>query len=170
MQSVPAVLSAISSGRAAAGALSAPTTSKARDAGLNMLVDIAKANIPGLPLAYGFTEQFIKQNPNTILAFLKSMAEAVARTKSDPAVAKRAIGKFTQTDDVRVIDDTYDFYAPYFVTHLALRPEQLSTWFGYLDDKEYPTAAKANPRDFYDNSFVEALEKAGFFQKLGQSK
>ena len=63
MQSVPAVLTAISSGRAVAGALSAPTTSKARDAGLNMLVDIAKANIPGLPLAYGFTEQFIKQNP-----------------------------------------------------------------------------------------------------------
>ncbi|MGZ8484583.1 MAG: hypothetical protein ACXW6R_11650, partial [Candidatus Binatia bacterium] len=96
--------------------------------------------------------------------------EGVARTKSDPAAAKRAIGKFTQTEDAKVIDDTYDFYAPYFVTHLALRPEQLSTWFGYLDEKEYPAAAKANPRDFYDNSFVEALEKAGFFQKLGSSK
>jgi NitT/TauT family transport system substrate-binding protein len=170
MQSVPAVLTAISSGKAAAGALSAPTTLKAKDAGLNMLIDIAKANIPGLPLAYGFTEQFIKQNPNTITAFLKSIAEAVARTKNDPVAAKRAIGKFTQTDDAKVIDDTYDFYAPYFVTHLALRPEQLSTWFGYLDEKEYPAAAKANPKDFYDNSFVEALEKAGFFQKLGQLK
>jgi len=170
MQSVPAVLTAISSGRAAAGAMSAPTTLKAKDAGLNMLVDIAKANIPGLPLAYGFTEQFIKQNPNTISAFLKGIAEAVARTKSDPAMAKRAIGKFTQTDDGKVIDDTYDFYAPYFVTHLALRPEQLTTWFGYLDEKEYPAAAKANPKDFYDNSFVDALEKAGFFQKLGAAK
>ena len=170
MQSVPAVLTAISSGKAAAGALSAPTTLKAKEAGLNMLVDIAKANIPGLPLAYGFTEAYIKQNPNTISAFLKGIAEAVARTKSDPAMAKRAIGKFTQTDDAKVIDDTYDFYAPYFVAHLALRPEQLSTWFGYLDEKEYPAAAKANPRDFYDNSFVDALEKAGFFQKLGQPK
>lgn len=170
MQSVPAVLTAISSGKAAGGALSAPTTLKAKDAGLNMLVDIAKANIPGLPLAYGFTEQFIKQNPNTISAFLKGIAEGVARTKNDPAAAKRAIGKFTQTEDGKTIDDTYDFYAPYFVTHLALRPEQLTTWFSYLDEKEYPAAAKANPRDFYDNSFVEALEKAGFFQKLVVSK
>ncbi len=170
MQSVPAVLTAISSGKAAGGALSAPTTLKARDAGLNMLVDIAKANIPGLPLAYGFTETFIKQNPNTISAFLKGIAEGVARTKNDPAAAKRAIGKFTQTEDLKTIDDTYDFYAPYFVTHLALRPEQLTTWFSYLDEKEYPAAAKANPRDFYDNSFVEALEKAGFFQKLGAVK
>ena len=170
MQSVPAILTAISTGKAAAGALSAPTTLKAKDAGLNMLVDIARANVAGLPLAYGFTEKFIKENPNTISAFLKGVAEGVARTKNDPATAKQAIGKFTKTEDGKVIDDTYDFYAPYWVTNLALRPEQLQTWFGYLDDKEYPQAAKANPKDFYDNSFVEALEKAGFFQKLGQAK
>lgn len=170
MQSVPAVLTAISSGKAAAGAMSAPTTLKAKDAGLNMLVDIAKLNVPGLPLAYGFTEKFIKENPNTVSAFLKGVAEGVARTKSDPAAAKRAIGKFTKTDDSKVLDDTYDFYAPYFVTDLAIRREQLQTWFSYLDDKEYPQAAKANPSDFYDNSFVAALEKSGFFQKLGVSK
>lgn len=167
MQSVPAVLTAIVSGKAAGGALSAPTTARAKEAGLNMLVDIAKLNIPGLPLAYGFTEPFIKQNPNTVSAFLKAIAEAVARTKNDVAAAKRAIGKFTQTEDAKIVDDTYDFYAPYFVSHLALRPEQLTTWFSYLDEKEYPAAAKANPRDFYDNSFVDALEKTGFFQKLG---
>jgi hypothetical protein len=69
-----------------------------------------------------------------------------------------------------VIDDTYDFYAPYWVTNLALKPEQLTTWFSYLDEKEYPAASKANPRDFYDNSFVEALEKSGFFQKLTAAK
>ncbi len=170
MQSVPAVLTAISSGKAAAGAMSAPTTLRAKDAGLNMLVDIAKLNVPGLPLAYGFTEKFIKENPNTVSAFLKGVAEGVARTKSDPAAAKRAIGKFTKTDDNKVLDDTYDFYAPYFVTDLALRREQLQTWFSYLDEKEYPQAAKANPSDFYDNSFVTALEKSGFFQKLGVSK
>jgi len=170
MQSVPAVLTAISSGKAAAGALSAPTTLKAKDAGLNMLVDIAKLNVPGLQLAYGFTDQFIKQNPNTVSAFLKGIAEGVARTKSDPAAAKRAIAKFTKTEDGKIVDDTYDFYAPYFVTDLALKAEQLQTWFSYLDEKEYPQAAKARPSDFYDNSFVAALEKSGFFQKLGPAR
>ena len=111
-----------------------------------MLVDIAKANIPGLPLAYGFSEKFIKENPNTIFAILKSVAEGVARTRSDPATAKRAIAKYTQTDDTKIVDDTYDFYAPYFVTDLALKPEQLKTWFSYLDEKEYPQAARRTPR------------------------
>jgi NitT/TauT family transport system substrate-binding protein len=170
VQSVPAILTALSTGRVAAGALSAPTTLKAKDAGLNMLVDIAKANVPGLPLAYGFTEKFIKENPNTVLAFLKGVAEGVVRTKSDPAAAKRAIAKFTKTEEGKIVDDTYDFYAPYFVTNLALKPEQLQNWFSYLDEKEYPQAAKASPGDFYDNSFVVALEKAGFFQQLGASR
>ena len=171
VQSVPAILTAISTGRVAAGALSAPTTLKAKGAGLNMLVDIAKLNVPGLPLAYGFTEKFIKDNPNTVSAFLKGVAEGVARTKSDPAAAKRAIAKFTKTEDVnKVVDDTYDFYAPYFVTELALKPEQLQTWFSYLDDKEYPQAAKARATDFYDNSFVATLEKQGFFKTIGAAR
>lgn len=170
VQSVPAILTAITSGRASGGALSAPTTGRAKEAGLNMLVDIAKANVPGLPLAYGFTEPFIKQNPSTIYAFLKGMAEGVARTKRDPATAKKAIGKFTQTEDAKIIDDTYDFYAPYWVSDLALRPEQLTNWLNYLDDKEYPQAAKAIPRDFYDNSFVEALERSGFFKIIAAAK
>ena len=38
-------------------------------------------------------------------------------------------GKFTQTDDLKVIDETYDFYAPYWVTSLALRPEQFQKAF-----------------------------------------
>jgi hypothetical protein len=69
----------------------------------------------------------------------------VARAKSDPAAAKRAIGKFTQTDDPKVIDE-YDFYAPYWVTNLALRPEQFQTWFSYLDEKEYPLPKEQNPK------------------------
>jgi NitT/TauT family transport system substrate-binding protein len=170
VQSVPAILTAISSGRVAAGALSAPTTLKAKDAGLKMLVDIAKANVPGLPLAYGFTGKFLKDHPNTVSAFLKGAAEGVALAKSDPGAAKRAIARFTKTEDGKTVDDTYDFYAPYFVTNLALKPEQLQNWFSYLDEKDYPQAAKANPADFYDNSFVAALEKSGFFRKLAAAR
>ena len=159
-------MTAISTGRVAGGSLSAPTTLKARDAGLNMLIDIAKLNVAGLPLAYGFTERFLKENPLTVSAFLKGAAEGVARTKNDPTFAKRAIARFTKIDDGKMIDDTYDFYAPYFVGELAVKPEQLQTWFSYLDEKEYPQAAKARPGDFYDNSFVAALEKQGFFKTI----
>jgi len=56
------------------------------------------------------------------------------------------------------------------VAELALRPEQLTNWLNYLDDREYPQAVKALPKDFYDNSFVEALEKSGFFRRVNAAK
>jgi hypothetical protein len=46
-----------------------------------MLDDIAKANVPGLLLAYGVTDNYLKENPNTIYAFMKDIAEGVARTR-----------------------------------------------------------------------------------------
>ena len=107
-----------------------------------------------------------KKIPTRSSAFLKGVAEGVARTRNDPADGQardREISPRPKT--AKIVDDTYDFYAPYFVTHLALKPEQLTTWFGYLDEKEYPQVGKASAKDFYDNSFVEALEKSGFLSK-----
>src|ERR1700675_2768313 len=58
VQTVPAILSSIIGGKTAAGTLSAPNTIKAKEAGLNLLVDIGKLNIPGLQVAYGTTEKY----------------------------------------------------------------------------------------------------------------
>lgn len=166
-QTVSAILNLVLTGQAAAGTLSAPTTLKARDAGLNLLADIGKMNIPGPHAAYGATEKYINDNPNTVYAFLKAIAEGVVLTRNDPATAKRAIAKYTKIDDPEMINETYEAFAPYWAKSLAVRAEVVQAWFGYLDEKEYPQARNANPREFYDNSFIDNLEKSGFFQKIG---
>ncbi len=154
VQSVPAILTAILTGKAAAGTLSAPTTLKAREADLNLLVDIGKLNIPGLHLAYGATKRFLKDNPNTVYAFLQAIAEGVAISRNDAAAAKRAIVKYAKIEDPKTIDETYDAFASHWATSLAVRPEPIQVWFSYLDEKEFPQAKNADPRAFYDNSFV----------------
>jgi len=40
----------------------------------------------------------------------------------------------------------------------------------YLSEKEFPQVKIANPRDFFDNSFVENLERSGFFASIGIDK
>ena len=74
-QGTPAILSGIVTGKTSAGTLSAPATLEAQKAGLTLLADIAELNIPGLQGAYGATEKFLSNNPNTIYAFAKAMAE-----------------------------------------------------------------------------------------------
>jgi NitT/TauT family transport system substrate-binding protein len=167
VQTVPAILSAVLGGRTAAGTLSAPNTLKAKESGLNLLVDVGKLNIPAFQVAYGTTEKYLKNNPNTVYAFLKAMAEGVALSKKDPAVAKKAISKYAKIEDPPTLEGTYEAFAPYWAMSLAVRPEAVRAQFDYLDDKEFPSAKNADPKDFYDNAFVEALGKSGFLKSMG---
>jgi NitT/TauT family transport system substrate-binding protein len=167
VQTIPAILTAVMSGRTAAGTLSAPNTLKARDAGLNLLLDIAQANVPGLHLAYGTTERIIKANPNSLYAFLKAVAEATVLSRQNPAVAKKAIGKYTDSDDSKMIDGTYEQFAPYWDASLAVHSEPIQGQLSYLDEKEFPRAKDARPSDFIENSFAENLKSSGFLQALG---
>jgi NitT/TauT family transport system substrate-binding protein len=167
LQSVPAILSSILGGKTAAGTLSAPNTLKAKESGLNLLVDVGRLNIPAFQVVYGTTEKYLKNNPNTVFAFLKAMAEGVAMSKNEPAVAKKAIGKYAKINDAPTIDGTYDAFAPYWAMSLAVRPEAIKAQFEYIDEKEFPNVKNADPKDFYDNSFVDALTKSGFLKNLG---
>lgn len=170
VQTVPAILSSILGGKTAAGTLSAPNTLKAKELGLNLLVDIGKLNIPGLQVTYGTTEKYLKANPNTVYAFLKAMAEAVVLSRKQPEVAKKAIAKYVKIEDAPTIDGTYDAFAPYWEMSLNVRAEVIQAQFGYMDEKEFPQAKNSDPKEFFDNSFVDALEKSGFFKSAGLVK
>lgn len=167
VQSVPAILSSVLSGKTSAGTLSAPNTLKAKEAGLNLLVDIGKLNIPAFQVAYGTTEKYLKNNPNTVYAFLKAIAEGVVTSRKDPAIAKKAISKYGKIDDPATVDGTYEAFAPYWAMSLAVRLEAIRAQFEYLDEKEFPSAKNADPKDFFDNSFVDSLAKSGFLNNLG---
>ena len=167
---VPAILTAILTGTVSAGTISAPLNLQAKEAGMNFLLDIGELNISGLQGAYGTTERFLRSHPNTLYAFSKAMAEGVVLAKKDSAAAKRAIAKFIKVDDPKIIDASYDAYGPYLEMSLSVRDTVIRAELDYLDEKEFPKLKNANPREFFDNSFVEALEKSGFFASIGFGK
>ena len=170
LQTIPAILTAVINGNTAAGTLSAPNTLKARDAGLSLLIDIAQANVPGFHLAYGTTEKTIRAYPNALYAFLQAVAEATVLARQSPAVAKKAIAKYTDSDDAKIIDGTYEQFSPYWDAALAVRSEPIQGQLSYLDEKEFPRAKDARPAEFIDNSFADYLKISGFLQGLGLTK
>jgi NitT/TauT family transport system substrate-binding protein len=109
----------------------------------------------------------LKNNPNTVYAFLKAIAEGVVTSRKDPAIAKKAISKYGKIDDPATVDGTYEAFAPYWAMSLAVRLEAIRAQFEYLDEKEFPSAKNADPKDFFDNSFVDSLTKSGFLKNLG---
>jgi ABC-type nitrate/sulfonate/bicarbonate transport system substrate-binding protein len=166
VQTIPAILTSIVGGKTTAGTLSAPNTLKARDGGLNLLLDIGQTDVPGFHLAWGTTEKTIKASPNSLYAFLKALAEATLLAKQSPAVAKRVIGKFTDTDDAKIVEGTYEQFSPYWDAALAVRSAPIQGQLMYLDEKDFPRLKDARPADFFDNSFADYLKASGFLQGL----
>jgi len=142
---------------------------KAQEAGLKLLADIGKLNIPGLQVTYGTTEKYLKEYPNTVLAFLKAVAEGVVLSKKDPALAKKTIMKYGKIDDPKLAEGSYDYFEPYWAMHLAVRSDAIQAQFTYMDEKEFPLAKNTDAREFFDNSFVDFLAKSGFLQKIGMN-
>jgi NitT/TauT family transport system substrate-binding protein len=170
VQTIPAILTALISGKASAGTLSAPNTVKARDGGLNLLLDIAQTNVPGIHLAYATSERIIKSNPSTLYAFLKAVSEATMLAKQDPSMTKKVIGKYTNTNDTKLIEGTYEQFAPYWDASLAVRTEPVQGQLMYLDEKEFPRAKETRAAEFIDNTFADQLNSSGFLQSLGVGK
>jgi len=52
-------------------------------------------------------------------------------------------------------------------TSLAVREQVIRAELDYLNEKEFPRAKSTNPKEFFDNSFIENLEKANFFGTIG---
>jgi hypothetical protein len=69
-----------------------------------------------------------------------------------------------------MIDGTYDEWAPHWDMSLAVQADAIEAQFGYMDEKEFPQAKNADARQFFDNSFVDNLEKTGFFKRIGMVK
>ena len=167
LQTIPAILTAVINGNTAGGTMSAPNTLKARDAGLNLVIDIAQTNVPGFHLAWGTTETTIKASPNSLYAFLKAVAEATVLAKQNPPIAKKAIAKYTDTDDSKIIDGTYEQFSPYWDGTLAVHSAPIQGQLLYLDEKDFPRLKDARPTDFFDNSFADNLKTSSFLQSLG---
>ena len=80
------------------------------------------------------------------------------------------IGKYTETADAKIIDGTYEQFAPYWDPRLAVRAEAVQGQLMYLDEKEFPRAKDTRAAEFIENSFADQLKSSGFSQTLGLGK
>jgi hypothetical protein len=61
-----------------------------------------------------------------------------------------------------MVDDMYEVFSSYWMTSLGVGMEAIQTHLDSLEEKEFPNAKNANPKDYIDNSFVDKLSKSGF--------
>ncbi|HEX9455430.1 MAG TPA: ABC transporter substrate-binding protein [Candidatus Binatia bacterium] len=163
LQGMPDVITALSQGRIDAGIISAPTTLKARQAGLKELVDITSRNVPMIHAGLATTRDFIKSSPDKVRRYVQAYIEANKIARTDPETTKQLIAKYTKTDNKEDLDETYNTYARAWEQAPYVSPAAMQTFLNFAVN---PAAKTAKPEQFIDNSFVAELDKSGFIKEL----
>lgn len=163
LQGMPDMITALSQGRIDAGIVSAPTTLKAKQAGMKELVDITARNIPMIHAGLATTRDIIKSNPDKVRRYVQAYIEANKIARTDAETTKQVIGKWTKTENKEDLDETYSTYVKAWeqVPYVSAAAMQ-----AVLNFAINPNAKTAKPEQFIDNSFVAELEKSGFIKDL----
>ncbi|MBM4264717.1 MAG: transporter substrate-binding domain-containing protein [Deltaproteobacteria bacterium] len=163
LQGMPDMITALAQGRIDAGIVSAPTTLRAKQAGLKELVDIAARNIPMIHAGLATTRDFIKSDRDKVRRYVQAYIEANKIARTDPETAKQVIAKWTKTDNKEDLEETYNTYVKAWEQAPLVSLPAMQTVLNFAIN---PNAKTAKPEQFIDNSFVAELEKSGFIKEL----
>jgi NitT/TauT family transport system substrate-binding protein len=162
---VPNIFTALVAGQIDAGVVSPPTNSRARKAGMNELMNLAKEGPEYASVALGTTRTYIRDNEEILRRVVRSYAEAVQLFKANKQVGIRVLAKYTNVKDQDILEDAYNQFREYLETVPYVSRKGIEAILAELREKD-AAAKSAKPEDFTDMRFVAELEKEGYFKKV----
>jgi NitT/TauT family transport system substrate-binding protein len=149
-------------GQADAAMIGYPAAIRVEQAGFPRLFSFADLGDYGLyPTAVtAVRDSWLREprNRDIALRFLRALNAGLQTARTDQAVFKRVVGKYTQTDDEPTLDATFEYFRTYLPQNLRVDEHAIRNTLDLLD---HPSARDADPRQFYDNSLVDELARQG---------
>jgi NitT/TauT family transport system substrate-binding protein len=143
-----------------------PDTAEMTRHGFHVLVDLTNIVTDYPNTSFVTSRAYLKQNPETVKKFLMAMATAIDEFKKNPDIAIGLTQKFLDVKDVANVRAAYDSYLNAYPAKLTISLKGIDAVLKELGKKE----SKANafkPDQLVDTSSLDALEREGFFAKLG---
>ena len=160
------MVTALQTNRIQAGILSYPAITQALKLGHRVLLDVASLGIP-----YAFTGmttrgRLIKEDPDLVRRYMMAQTEAIARAKRDKNLALKVMGKYLRTANPNALAESYDIDVQKYMLRVPLTTAEAMK--SVLDDLagRIPKAKDADPKRFYDDTFVRQMQSSGFIDAL----
>jgi ABC-type nitrate/sulfonate/bicarbonate transport system substrate-binding protein len=112
-----------------------------------------------------------EKNADVVKRFIKSLAEGLKRMHDDKEFAIKALGKYTKVTDAKSLDESYRWGIDSFYNDFKTPPEAMRLMVDQLASSrmiDLNLAQKTPLTAYYENRYVEELEREGFFKKLWQ--
>lgn len=157
------ILAALVRGHLDAGICSDPTTIAARKAGFHQLATLRQLGLNVQHVAIAAQRSYVQAHPNITERFLRAFGEAIRYFHSNREGTLEVMAKYLRKMDPDTLAESYN-------NHLEIIPKvPYPTVAGIqfiLDElaKREPLAKQFKPQDLIDTSFVEKLDREGFFK------
>ena len=162
---VPNILTTLLAGQIDAGALSPPTNSRAKKAGLFELLNLGTDGPEYPSTVIASTKAYVKANPENTRRMVRALAEGLAIFKNNRQIGIRALQKYTRLKDSDILEDTYMQFRDAFDAVPYVSRTGIQTLIASLGEKD-AKIRQLKYEDVADMRFVAELERDGFFKKL----
>jgi len=139
----------------------------ARKAGLQELVQIGDLGVEVQGNGFATSRAFIASNRDTVKSALKGFVEAIYFIYANKKDAQRVFAKYMRSTDLAVLEDSYNGY----IKSIPKKPYPTLKGIQFMLDVLTPTLPQAKnfkPEQFVDLSFLQELEKEGFFNEMAK--
>jgi ABC-type nitrate/sulfonate/bicarbonate transport system substrate-binding protein len=166
---VPNILTTLLAGQIDVGALSPPTNSRAKKAGLNELLNLGTDGPEYPSTVLASTRAYVKANPENTRHMVRAIGEGLAVFKSNRQIGIRAIQKYTRLKESEILEDTYMQFRDAFDAIPYVSRTGIQSLIASLGEKD-AKIRQLRYEDVADMRFVAELERDGFFKRLLPSK
>jgi len=162
-------LEALVHGRVAAAILDPPYTTMATQAGYKLLVDLAPLDVPYLRNVVAVSEKSLREDSATIAGFVEALSEGMRyyRDKTNREESLRILAKYLRLPlekNRAMLEEGYETYRDMLLTKPYADPAAMKILLEVIGESN-PKARNLNLAPLIDSSFVERLDRQGFFAR-----
>jgi len=171
---IPESAAMLMSGAVAAAMVPPPQSLMLKEKGFRELVSVKQFrdwNIPVVENGVAARRSFIEKNPGIAKRFVRSVFEGIKSIYENKEFAIKTLAKYTKINDEKILEESYRFSVDALSKEGSMPPEAFSSLVEQLVSQKSvdEAASKKTPvTAYFDNRFVNELEKEGFFKKLWQ--
>jgi NitT/TauT family transport system substrate-binding protein len=154
-------LAAVKSGEIKATAVNEPTTSQARQAGVNVLIDLAAEQIPWLFSGVVVRRTDIGPRRELFTRFLKAVIEGNHLALTNAERAKEVLAKELKLKDRNIVDISYEDFKAQSPPNMEPSVKGAENVIAQIGGD-----GSRNLADYMDTGPIESLKRDGFFAQM----
>jgi ABC-type nitrate/sulfonate/bicarbonate transport system substrate-binding protein len=171
---IPESAAALMSGNVAAAMVPPPQSVMLREKGFRELVSVRQFrewNIPVVENGVAARRSYAEKNPNVVKRFIRAAFEGIRQIYDNKELAMKTLAKYTKLTDEKLLDESYRFSVEALSKDASMPAEAFTALVEQMVSQKSVDAGAAKKipvSAYYDNRYVDELEKEGFFKKLWQ--